>query len=110
MHGEMLALIGRVIVSEKMKHAMHQQPTHLAIVRAAPAERLAQSGCGRDDDLTQEGRSTLAFAAVLEAQHVGSVIPSAKPPVQIPYRPFTHQDDGNLARLCAKGAEDSGTE
>jgi len=106
----MFASIDGMIVSEKMKHAVYQPSTQLAVVGAAPAKRLAQSGCRRDYDLTRKRHSALTPATVLEAQDVGGAVPSAKPPIQIPHRPVAHQDDGYLASLRAEGVEGAGTE
>jgi hypothetical protein len=99
-----------MVVTEKMEEAVHQQPPHFPVVGRPPAKRLPEGDCGGDHDLAEKWHPVPSCPAILETQHISSVVPSAKPTVQVTHRAFADDSDGEFAGLGVEGDQDSDTE
>ena len=106
----MLTLVFGMVVTKEMEETVRQQPPHFPVVGSPPAKSLPEGDCGGDHNFAEKRHVAPSSPAILETQHIGGVVLSAKPTIQVTHRAFADDSDGEFAGLSIESRQDSGAE
>jgi hypothetical protein len=106
-----LSLIGLVVVSQQVEHAMGSQDPQLPLKGMLLLKGLAVGSFHGDDNITQvtvlKAQALIGRGMIRERQHVGSLVLVAKTPIEAADCPIVSQQDNEFFVRDSKVAAQS---